>query len=169
MAPKPPVTSAVRWLRERGVSYREHLYDYIAHGGTAVSAAVLGMDEHAVIKTLVLADDRGELLLMLMHGDREVSLRELARQLGKRSLEMARPEVAERATGYQFGGTSPFGTRRALAVAAEATIAALPRLVINGGKRGFLVELSGADLWPLLHPIPVTAARPPERGNLAAP
>lgn len=159
MAAKPPVTAAVRWLRQHGATWREHLYTYEEHGGTAASARALGMDEHAVVKTLVVADDAGALQVVLMHGDCEVSLRELARQLGKRSLAMATAEAAERATGYQFGGTSPFGTRRALPVAAEASIRELERLVINGGKRGFLVEMTGAELWRLLEPAPVTVAR----------
>ena len=161
MSAKFPVTAGVRWLRAQGAGFGEHLYPYQEHGGTAVSAAVLGVDEHIVIKTLVMEDDQSRPLIILMHGDREVSTRELARQAGRRSVAPCRPEVAERHTGYQVGGTSPFGVRKPLPVFAEAGIEALPLLYINGGKRGFLVSLSGAELWRLLRPQAVNVARAP--------
>ncbi|MGH9468469.1 MAG: aminoacyl-tRNA deacylase [Terriglobales bacterium] len=155
---RAPVTPAVRWLRAHAAQYQEHLYAYAEHGGTAASARELGVDEHQVVKTLILEDDAGEPLVLLMHGDREVSTQALARQLGRRSIAPCRPDVAERHSGYRVGGTSPFGTRNALPVFAEASVAALPRLFINGGKRGFLVEMSGAELFRLLAPTPVEAA-----------
>jgi Cys-tRNA(Pro) deacylase len=161
MAARFPVTPAVRWLRAQGAPFDGHLYAYQEHGGTAVSAASLGVDEHTVIKTLVMEDDERRPLIILMHGDREVSTRELARQAERRSVAPCRPEVAERHTGYQVGGTSPFGTRHPLPVYAEAGIEALPRLYINGGKRGFLVSMSGAELWRLLRPRAVSVARGP--------
>jgi Cys-tRNA(Pro) deacylase len=161
MAARFPVTPAVRWLRAQGASFDEHLYAYQEHGGTAVSAAALGVDEHTVIKTLVMEDDQRQPLIILMHGDREVSTRELARQAERRAVAPCRPEVAERHTGYQVGGTSPFATRKPLPVYAEAAIETLPRLYINGGKRGFLVSMSGADLWRLLQPRAVSVARAP--------
>ncbi|HET9784074.1 MAG TPA: aminoacyl-tRNA deacylase [Terriglobales bacterium] len=161
MAAKFPVTAGVRWLRAQGAAFGEHLYPYQEHGGTAVSAAELGVDEHTVIKTLVMEDDQHQPLIILMHGDREVSTRELARQAQRRSVTPCRPEVAERHTGYQVGGTSPFGTRKPLPVYAEAEIEKLPLLYINGGKRGFLVSLPGAELWRLLRPRAVNVARAP--------
>lgn len=160
-ASKAPVTPAVRLLRQQGVEFRDHLYPYQEHGGTAVSARELGVDEHAVIKTLVMEDETGAPLIILMHGYREVSVRELARQSGHRHIAPCRPEVAERHTGYQVGGTSPFGTRRALPVFAEATIRGLDRIYINGGQRGFLVSLEPVDLWRLLAPTPVNVALAP--------
>lgn len=155
---KYPVTAAVRWLRAHGAQFDGHLYAYQEHGGTAVSARELGVDEHCVVKTLVMEDDLRQALIVLMHGDREVSTRQLARQLQRRHIEPCRPEVAARHTGYLVGGTSPFGTRQPLPVFAEAGIRALPQLFINGGKRGFLVSLSGEELWRLLAPTPVEAA-----------
>ncbi|TAN24539.1 MAG: Cys-tRNA(Pro) deacylase [Acidobacteria bacterium] len=158
MGMKAPVTAAVRWLREHNAAYDERLYRYEEHGGTAVSAREMGVEEHTVIKTLVMEDDQRAPLIMLMHGDREVSTRALARQLERRSIVPCRPEVAQKHSGYLVGGTSPFGTHKPLPVYAEATIAALPRLFINGGKRGFLVEMTGAELWRLLAPTPVSVA-----------
>lgn len=155
------MTPAVRWLRAQGVEFPGHLYAYQERGGTAVSAAALGVDEHIVIKTLVMQDDTGAGLIVLMHGDREVGVRQLARQLQRRAIEPCRPGPAERLTGYQVGGTSPFGPRTPLPVFAEASIEALPRLFINGGKRGYLLEMRGADLWRLLRPTPVAAAVAP--------
>lgn len=160
MPAKAPVTAAVRALRAAGVRFRDHLYAYEEHGGTAASARALGVEEHRVIKTLVMEDDTRAPLIVLMHGDREVSTKDLARQLGKRSVEPCRPEVAERHTGYLVGGTSPFGTRHKLPIAAEAGIRALGSIYINGGKRGYLVELTTADLWRLLEPVEVQVARP---------
>lgn len=155
---KAPSTNATRLLRQAGVLYTEHLYRYEEHGGTAVSARELGVDEHAIIKTLVMEDDRGAPLIILMHGDREVSTKALARQIGAKSVIPCKPEVANRHSGYQVGGTSPFGTRAALPVYAEASILGLPRLFINGGSRGFLVGLKPGDLEKALQFTAVTVA-----------
>jgi len=155
---KPPVTPAVRFLRERGAAFESHLYSYVEHGGTAASSLALGADEHAVIKTLVMEDEEKRPLIVLMHGDREVALGKLARQLERRAIAPCRAETAERHSGYRVGGTSPFGTRHAMPVYAEGSIRELPRLYINGGKRGFLVSMSGAELWRLLEPKAVQAA-----------
>jgi Cys-tRNA(Pro) deacylase len=154
---KPPETNATRHLRRIGISYSEHLYVYEVHGGTAVSARELGVDEHLVVKTLVFEDDTKRALIVLMHGDRKVSTKNLARQLEVKGVSPCAAEVAQRHTGYQFGGTSPFGTRKAIPVCAEKTVLALPRLYINGGKRGFLVGIRGADLQHL-QPTPVEVA-----------
>jgi Cys-tRNA(Pro) deacylase len=155
------VTAAIRVLRANQVPFTEHPYRYEERGGTRVSSRELGVDEHAVIKTLVMQDDRRQPLLVLMHGDREVSTRNLARQIGARSIEPCDPATAERHTGYQVGGTSPFGTRKKLPVYVEASILDLPRIYINGGKRGFLVALAPADLQKVLSPTPVEAAQEP--------
>ncbi len=158
MSAKAPSTNATRLLRQRGVAYTEHLYRYEARGGTRVSAQALGVDEHSVIKTLILEDDRKAPLVVLMHGDREVSTKALARVIGARSVEPCKPEVADRHSGYQVGGTSPFGTRKAMPVYMERSIAALDRVYINGGSRGFLVSLAPADLVALLSPTLVDVA-----------
>ena len=158
MAAKTPVTAAVRFLRVRKATFTDHLYAYQEKGGTAASARELGVDEHAVIKTLVLETDSGAPLIVLMHGDREVSLQRLARQLGERAIAVCRPEVATRHTGYLVGGTSPFGTRHPLPIYAEASIARLPVAYINGGKRGYLVSMAGAEIFRLLSPTAVEAA-----------
>jgi len=155
---KLPSTAATRLLRERGIPYTEHPYRYEEKGGTAVSARELGVEEHAVVKTLVMEDDAGAPLIVLMHGDREVSVKALARQAGRRSIQICRPEVANRHSGYQVGGTSPFGTRKAMPVYVERSILALPRIYINGGSRGFLVGLAPADLARALPVTPVDAA-----------
>jgi len=152
------VTAAVRVLRAKGVAFTEHPYRYEDRGGTRVSSRELGVDEHVVIKTLVMQDERKQPLIVLMHGDREVSTRNLARQIGARSVEPCDPAAAERYTGYQVGGTSPLGTRKPLPVYAERTILDLPRIYINGGRRGFLVALSPADLARVLSPTPVDVA-----------
>jgi len=145
-------------LREARIAYTEHLYRYQEHGGSASSSQALGVYEHAVVKTLVLEDEAGEPLLMLMHGDREVSLKALARQSGRRSLQLCDPQAATRHSGYLVGGTSPFGTRRMLPVFAERTILSLPRIFINGGSRGFLVGLTPTDLVRVLRPTLVEVA-----------
>ena len=155
---KAPSTPATRLLREKGVAYTEHPYRYEEKGGTRVSSRELGVDEHAVVKTLVMEDDRGEPLVVLMHGDREVSTKALARQIGRRSVQICRPEVANRHSGYQVGGTSPFGTRKAMPVYMERSIAVLPRMLVNGGSRGFLVGLAPADLVRVLAPTLVDVA-----------
>ena len=153
------VTPAIRVLRASNVPFTEHLYRYEERGGTRVSARELGVDEHVVIKTLVMQDERKQPLLVLMHGDREVSTKNLARQIGAKAVEPCDAAVAGRHTGYQVGGTSPFGTRKELAVYVEASILDLPRIYINGGKRGFLVALAPADLVRVLSPTTVEAAQ----------
>lgn len=158
---KTPVTPAIRVLRGAGVAFTEHLYRYEEHGGTRVSARELGVDEHAVIKTLVMQDDTGAPLVVLMHGDREVSTKQLARAAGCKTVEPCKPDVASRHSGYLVGGTSPFGTRKAMPVYMERSIRDLARVYINGGARGFLVGLVPADLERLLNPTPVDAATAP--------
>ncbi len=153
MAKKPrhvSETPATAWLRARGVVFSEHPYDYVEHGGTGESARQLQVDEHHVVKTLVMQDDRGQPLLVLMHGDRQVSTKALARALGVKSIEPCGVEAAQRHSGYLIGGTSPFGTRKAMPVWVEAGVLALPRIWINGGRRGFLV---GVDPAILLSPL----------------
>jgi Cys-tRNA(Pro) deacylase len=141
-----PVTPAVRLLREKGIVFEPHLYAYEERGGTRRSAEELNVDEHSVIKTLVMETELRVPLIVLMHGDREVSTKELARTLGVKSVTPCDAAIAQKHTGYQVGGTSPFGTRKPLAVYAEKTIFDLPVIYINGGKRGFLVSLSSTDL-----------------------
>lgn len=143
-------TPATAWLRRHGIAFTEHPYDYVEHGGTAESARQLGVDEHAVVKTLVMQDDKAGPLLVLMHGDREVSTKNLARALGVKSVQPCSVEVAQRHSGYQVGGTSPFGTKKAMPVAVEASVLALPRIWINGGRRGFLVGIEPAVLSAVL-------------------
>lgn len=152
---KTPMTPAVRALKQAGVPFTEHPYRYVEHGGTATFAAQFGVDEHAVIKTLVMEDDTKRPLVVLMHGDREVSTKELARVLGVKSVGPCTPDTAERHSGYMVGGTSPLGMRKALPVYIEETILELPRIYINGGKRGFLIGLDPKDLVSVLKPTPV--------------
>ncbi|MFN9195593.1 MAG: aminoacyl-tRNA deacylase [Pseudomonadota bacterium] len=154
-------TPATAWLKARGVVFTEHPYDYVEHGGTAESARQLGLDEHAVVKTLVMQDERGEPLLVLMHGDRLVSTKNLARAIGARSVEPCKPEAAQRASGYLIGGTSPFGTRKDMPVYVEETVLGLSRICINGGRRGFLVGLEPRVLVELLGARPVHCALKP--------
>lgn len=139
-------TPATAWLRTRGIAFTEHPYDYVEHGGAAESARQLGVDEHHVVKTLVMRDERAEPLIVLMHGDRQVSTKNLARAIGAKSVAPCTPDEAQRASGYLVGGTSPFGTRKALRVFVELTILDLPRLYINGGRRGYLVGIEPAVL-----------------------
>jgi Cys-tRNA(Pro) deacylase len=153
--PATPATPAVRVLRGAGVAFTEHHYRYEEHGGTRVSARELGVDEHAVVKTLVMEDDGRAPLVVLMHGDLEVSTKQLARAIGRKQVEPCKPEVANRHSGYLVGGTSPFGTRKAMPVYVERTILDLPRIYINGGARGFLVGIAPADLIRVLNPTPV--------------
>ena len=141
-----PVTPAIRFLREHGIAFTPRLYSYEDRGGTRRSAQELGVDEHIVITTLVMESGPKDPFLVLMHGDCEVSVKQLARELGARSVAPASEATATRVTGYQFGGTSPFGTRTPLPVLAERSIFALPLILINGGKRGFLVEVDPQDL-----------------------
>ena len=155
---KTPSTPATRLLREKGVAYTEHPYRYEEKGGTRVSARELGVDEHAVVKTLVMEDEAGAPLVVLMHGDREVSVKALARQLGRKTIAPCRPEVAQRHSGYMVGGTSPLGTRKAMPVYVERTILDLPRIYVNGGSRGFLVGLDPKALAGLVGAVAVDAA-----------
>lgn len=151
-------TPAIHFLRQHGVDFTEHEYRYEERGGTAVSARELGVDEHVVIKTLVMEDERKQPLIVLMHGDREVSTKNLARQIDRKVVSPSTPVVAQKHTGYMVGGTSPFGTRKAMPVFLERTIADLDRIYINGGRRGFLVSLKPADLIRALAPTLVDAA-----------
>jgi len=145
-----PVTPAVRVLREKKVAFEPHLYEYEERGGTRRSAAELGVEEHAVVKTLVMETEARKALIVLMHGDREVSTKQLARRLGTKSVQPCAPETAQRHTGYVVGGTSPFGTRARLPVYVERTIFELPKIYINGGKRGFLVSIEPRVLRDVL-------------------
>jgi len=158
MSTKYPVTQAVRALRAANIAFEAHEYAYVEKGGTAASSAALGVPEHHVIKTLVLEDDAKEPLIVLMHGDKQVSTRNLARQIGARSVQPCKPEVADRHSGYQVGGTSPFGTRRAMKIYMERTILDLPRIWINGGRRGFLVSLDPKEAARVLAPVLVDVA-----------
>jgi Cys-tRNA(Pro) deacylase len=151
-------TPATQFLDKSGIRYTEHHYDYVEHGGTAVSSDSLGVPEHAVVKTLVMEDEAKQPLVVLMHGDRKVSTKELARQAGRKRIEPCKPEVAQRHSGYQVGGTSPFGLRKPLPVYVERSVLALPFLYINGGRRGFLVRIRPADLQRAVSPIPVDVA-----------
>ena len=151
-------TPATEWLRAHGVPFTEHVYEYVERGGTAESARQLGVDEHAVIKTLVMRDERAEPLIVLMHGDAQVSTKNLAREIGAKSVEPCKSDEAQRASGYQVGGTSPFGTRKALRVFVEASVLELPRILINGGQRGFLVAVAPQVLVQLLRAKPVRCA-----------
>ena len=140
-------TPATQWLRRHGIDFTEHPYDYVEHGGTAESARQLGVDEHAVVKTLVMQDERTQPLVVLMHGDRQVSTKNLAREIGVKSVEPCRPDVAQRHSGYLVGGTSPFGFRReGVRVCVQRSVLELPRIYINGGRRGFLVGIDPAVL-----------------------
>ena len=152
-------TPATVFLDKSGVSYTEHRYDYVAHGGTAVSSDSLGVPEHEVVKTLVMEDEEKKPLIVLMHGDRKVSTKELARQAGRKRIEPCKPDVAQRHTGYQVGGTSPFGLKKALPVYVERSVMEMPFLYINGGRRGYLVRIRNEDLRRAVNPTPVDVAR----------
>jgi len=154
---KTPITTAVRQLRAEKVEFTDHLYAYEEKGGTQVSARELGVDEHAVIKTLVMEDDARQPLIVLMHGDRQVSTKELARIMGARLVSPCSPDNASKHTGYLVGGTSPFGTRRPIAVYMEESIASLEYIYINGGKRGYLVGMKPSELIRVLKPVMVKA------------
>lgn len=149
---KTSVTAAMRLLKEQQVDFGEHPYKYVDRGGTAVSARELGIDEHITVKTLVMEDEAQKPLIILMHGDREVSTKELARQIGVKKVSPCTPDDAHRHTGYLVGGTSPFGTRKKLPVYVEETILDLPRIYINGGRRGFLVSFDPKELFRVLKP-----------------
>jgi len=149
---------AIRALRAAGVAFVPHLYAWQPHGGTHASSVALGVPEHAVIKTLIFETERGEPLCILMHGDREVSSKQLARVIGTKTVGPCAPEVADRHSGYQVGGTSPFGLRRAMPIYMQRSILELPRIYINGGARGFLVEIDPRDAERVLAPVQVDAA-----------
>lgn len=153
---KTPVTPAVRQLRAENVNFWDHPYTYEEKGGTAVSARELGVDEHCVIKTLVMEDEHKKPLIVLMHGDMQVSTKELARIIGAKQITTCTPDSAQKQTGYMVGGTSPFGMRHRMTVYMEAGISALERIYINGGKRGYLVSMTPAELVRVLRPIQVT-------------
>jgi Cys-tRNA(Pro) deacylase len=152
-------TPAIHFLRARKVPFTEHPYRYEERGGTAVSSRELGVDEHIVIKTLVMEDEGKQPLIVLMHGDRDVSTKNLARQIGKKTVTPCAPDVAQKHSGYLVGGTSPFGTRKPMPVYMERTIADVERIYINGGRRGFLIALAPADLVRALSPTLVDAAQ----------
>ncbi len=151
-------TPATQALKRAGVVFTEHVYDYVEHGGTAESSRQLGVEEHAVVKTLVMQDEKAGPLIVLMHGDRTVSLKELARQIPCKKVEPCKPEVAQRHSGYQVGGTSPFGVRKPMPVFVEASILALEKICINGGRRGFLVGIEPRVLTEVLGARPVQCA-----------
>ena len=151
-------TPATQFLDARGVSYSEHFYEYVEHGGAERGADELGVPASEVVKTLVMQDEARLPLIVLMHGDRKVSTKNLARQAGRKSIEPCKPEIAQRHSGYQVGGTSPFGTRKPLPVFIERSIVELPSVYINGGRRGFLLRIATADLMRVLEPQVVEAA-----------
>jgi Cys-tRNA(Pro) deacylase len=153
---KSPVTAAVRQLRAEKVNFTDHPYAYEEKGGTAVSARELGVNEHCVIKTLVLEDDRKNPLIVLMHGDLQVSTKELARVIGVKQVSPCSPDTAQRHSGYQVGGTSPFGLRRQMPVYMEESISRLEKIYINGGRRGYLVSMTPGELIRVLKPVPLT-------------
>ncbi|QLY24066.1 Cys-tRNA(Pro) deacylase [Bdellovibrio sp. KM01] len=149
---KPPMTLALRELEKHGVELTYHLFTYQEKGGTAHSSKEMGVTEHAVIKTLIMEDENKDPLIVLMHGDMQVSTKNLARTLGKKSIAPCKPEVADRHSGYQVGGTSPFGTKKKMPIYMEETILALPKIYINGGKRGFLVGMDPKQAQKILSP-----------------
>lgn len=156
--PKHPVTMAIRALRAANVAFQPHLYAWEPHGGTRASSEALGVDEHAVVKTLIFEDEARQPLCILMHGDREVSAKNLARAIGCKTVAPCAPAVADRHSGYQIGGTSPFGLRRAMPIYAQRTILDLPAIYINGGARGFLVEIEPREIERVLRPTFVDVA-----------
>ena len=153
-------TPATQQLRGAGIAFTEHVYAYVDHGGTAESSRQLGWPEHAVVKTLVMQNEQADPLVVLMHGDRTVSTKNLARAIGAKSVEPCKPEVAQRHSGYLVGGTSPFGTRKVMPVYVEASVLALPRILINGGRRGYLVGIDPAVLVVQLGARPISCALP---------
>jgi len=153
------VTPAIRVFREQGIAFVLKPYKYVERGGTEVASRELGVDEHGVIKTLIMEDERKNPLIILMHGDREVSTKDLARALGVKTIQPCDPATANRHTGYVVGGTSPFGTRKQLPVYIEKTILDIPSIIINAGKKGLLAEIATADLVRVLNPTPVNVAR----------
>jgi Cys-tRNA(Pro) deacylase len=155
---KSSATPATAYLAKHGVEYTEHEFEYKEHGGTGHSSASMGVPEHQVIKTLVMENEKGEPLVVLMHGDRKVSTKELARQAGAKRIAPCKPEVATRHSGYLIGGTSPFGTRKAMPIFLERSVLDLPRIYINGGRRGYLLGMAPAELARAIAPILVDVA-----------
>jgi len=149
-------TPATAFLAKHGVQYTEHEFEYLEHGGTAHSSAMMGVPEHQVVKTLVMEDEKGEPLVVLMHGDRKVSTKELARAAGVKKIAPCRPEVATRHSGYLIGGTSPFGTRKRMPIYLEKSVLDLPRIYINGGRRGYLLGMDPKVLTTVLSPVLVS-------------
>lgn len=158
--PHVSATPATAWLDAHAIPYSEHVYDYVEHGGTAESSKQLGLPEHAVVKTLVMQDEKADPLVVLMHGDCQVSLKELARQIPCKKVEPCRPEVAQRHSGYQVGGTSPFGLRKPMPIYVQQSVLSLERICINGGRRGFLVGIAPQVLVETLGARPVDCALP---------
>jgi Cys-tRNA(Pro) deacylase len=159
-------TPATQALKRLGVVYSQHLYDYVENGGTAESARQLGVDEHQVVKTLVMEDENASPLVVLMHGDRQVSTKNLARQIGAKKVQNCKPEVAQRHSGYLVGGTSPFGTRKAMPTYVESSVLELPLIYVNGGQRGYLVGINPLALVTHLRAKPVQCAQQPEPDGL---
>lgn len=153
-------TPATEWLKAHGVTYDEGSYDWVEHGGTAQVAEVFGVPHHQVVKTLIMEDENKKPLVILMHGDCEVSTKNLARQIGCKSVAPCHPDQAQRNSGYQVGGTSPFGTRKKMPIYVEESILGLDKIYINGGRRGYQVSFPGALLRDVLHAIPVHVAIP---------
>jgi Cys-tRNA(Pro) deacylase len=152
------MTPATQWLREHGIDFGEHSYEYVEHGGANEGARQLGYDGHRVIKTLVMQDEVAQPLVILMHGDRKASTKQLAREIGCKSVEPCRPEVAQRHSGYMVGGTSPFGLKRPMPIYVERSILELPAILINGGRRGYLIEIEPKILVDALAAVPVNCA-----------
>ena len=155
---KTTATPATTFLDQQGVAYTEHFFEYVEHGGTGASSSALGVPEHEVVKTLVMETESGNPLIVLMHGDRKVSTKELARTAGVKRIFPCKPEVAQRHTGYLIGGTSPFGTRKPMPIYLERSVLALPRIFINGGRRGYLLGMDSAELARVLAPVLVDVA-----------
>ena len=155
---KPTGTPATAFLGEKGVAFTEHHFEYVEHGGTAHTSAALGVPEHQVVKTLIMENEKAEPLVVLMHGDRKVSTKALARAAGMKRIAPCKPETATRHSGYLIGGTSPFGTRKAMPVFLERSVLELPRIYINGGRRGYLLGMDSAELVRVLSPVLVEAA-----------
>ncbi len=162
---KSSATPATVFLAKAGVQYSEHVFEYVEHGGTEWTSQAMGVPEHAVVKTLVMETEKAEPLLVLMHGDRKVSTKELARAAGVKRIAPCKPEVATRHSGYLIGGTSPFGTRKAMPVYMERTILDLPRIYINGGRRGYLLGMPPAEIVRVLSPVLVTVALEEKSGS----
>lgn len=155
---KTSATPATVFLAKHGVAFTEHHFEYVEHGGTAHTAVALGVPEHQVVKTLIMENEKGEPLVVLMHGDRKVSTKELARAAGAKRIAPSKPEAATRHSGYLIGGTSPFGTRKSMPVYLERSVLELPRIYINGGRRGYLLGIDSSELTRVLSPVLVEVA-----------